>query len=290
MKVAVRGYLELLRPPNVVTAIADILAGYAVAGRGQGARLPWLLAATACLYAGGVVLNDYFDRALDAAERPERPIPSGRVPAGAAGALGGALLFAGVALAFGATTAAGSVALGLAACILLYDGIAKRHAFAGPIVMGFCRGLNLVLGMAAVPAALAGRWSVALLSVAYIAAVTMVSRGEVHGGKKPVAALAMAVLGAVVVAVAIIALRSGAWPLPALAVAAALAWRVGPPFAAVYADPRPPIVRHAVRAGVLSLVLLDAALSAAYAGPFYAAIVLATALVAGSLARLFSVT
>jgi len=290
LKVAVRGYLELLRPPNVVTAIADVLAGYAVAGRGQGSRLPWLLAATVCLYAGGVVLNDFFDRAVDASERPERPIPSGRVTAAHAGALGGALLAAGVALAFGATRTAGAVALALAAGILLYDARAKRHAFAGPLAMGVCRGLNVVLGMAALPGAAAGHWSIALLSVAYIGAVTMVSRGEVHGGKKAVAAIAMAVLGAVVAALVLIALRSSGWPVPALVLAAALAWRVGPPFGAVYVDPRPAVIRRAVKAGVLSLVLLDAALSAAYAGPAYAAIVLATALVAGSLARLFSVT
>ena len=76
-----RGYLELLRPPNVMTAVADVLAGYAVAGLSNWAALPWLLGATACLYAGGVVLNDFFDRHLDARERPERPLPSGRVPA-----------------------------------------------------------------------------------------------------------------------------------------------------------------------------------------------------------------
>jgi hypothetical protein len=290
LNVAVRGYLELLRPPNLVTAIADILAGYAVAGRGEGSRLPWLMAATACLYAGGVVLNDYFDRAVDAGERPERPIPSGRVTATAAGALGGSLLATGVALAYGATIVAGNVALALAACVLLYDARAKRHAFAGPLAMGVCRGLNLVLGMAAVPAAVGEHWPVALLSVAYIAAVTMVSRGEVHGGKKPVAALAIAALGGVLVALSVLALRSGGWAIPALVLAAALAWRVGPPFAAVYADPRPAAIRRAVKAGVLSLVVLDATLSAAYAGPLYAAVVLATALVAGSLARLFAVT
>ncbi len=290
MKVAVRGYLELLRPPNVVTAIADVLAGYAVAGRAQGSRLPWLLAATVCLYAGGVVLNDVFDRAVDASERPERPIPSGRVRAAHAAALGAALLAAGVALAFGATRAAGVVAVALAASVVVYDGRAKRHAFFGPLAMGVCRGLNLVLGMAAVPAAVAGHWRIALLSVAYIAAVTLVSRGEVHGGKKAVAAFALAVLGVVVAALVVIALRSSGWPVPALVLAAALLWRVGPPFAAVYVDPRPPRIRRAVKAGVLSLVLLDAALSAAFAGPAYAAIVLATALVAGSLARLFAVT
>jgi 4-hydroxybenzoate polyprenyltransferase len=290
LTVARRAYLELLRPANVVTAIADVLAGYAVAGGGQGPRLPWLLAATACLYAGGVVLNDYFDRGVDARERPERPIPSGRVPARAAGRLGGALLAAGVLLAFGGTMAAGAVAVALAACVILYDTRANRHAFAGPFVMGACRGLNLVLGMAAVPAAVAAHWGLGILPVVYIAAVTMVSRGEVHGGRKHIAAAALAALGGVVAALAVIALRSHRSAIPALVIAAALAWRVGPPFAAVLGDPRPAVIRRAVKAGVLSLVLLDAAISAAYAGPVYAAVVLATALVAGSLALLFSVT
>jgi len=290
LTIALRGYLELLRPANVVTAIADVLAGYAVAGRGQGSQLPWLLAATACLYAGGVVLNDYFDRAVDARERPERPIPSGRVPAGAAGRLGGALLAAGIFLAFRATMAAGVLALALAACVVLYDARAKRHAFAGPLVMGTCRGLNLVLGMAAVPAAAAQHWGLGILPVVYIAAVTMVSRGEVHGGRKPIAAAALAALGGVLAALAVIAAQSRGSAIPALVIAAALAWRVGLPFGAVYRDPRPEIIRRAVKAGVLSLVLLDAAISAAYAGPVYAAIVLGTALVAGSLARLFAVT
>ena len=91
-----RGYLELLRPATVVTALADVLAGYAVAGRGSPGALPGLLVATACLYAGGIVLNDVFDRRIDAVERPERPIPSGRVSAGGAAGLGGALVVSGV--------------------------------------------------------------------------------------------------------------------------------------------------------------------------------------------------
>src|SRR5690349_14326443 len=71
-------YLQLMRPANVVTANADVLAGFAAASGGW-SKLPWLLAATCGLYAGGVVLNDVFDSALDQSERPERPIPSGRV-------------------------------------------------------------------------------------------------------------------------------------------------------------------------------------------------------------------
>ena len=107
-----RGYLELVRPANVATALADVLAGFAVAGLVERPALPWLLVATACLYAGGIVLNDVFDRRLDAVERPERPIPSGRVPARRAAWFGAALLAAGV-LAASLVTREAAVVAGL---------------------------------------------------------------------------------------------------------------------------------------------------------------------------------
>jgi 4-hydroxybenzoate polyprenyltransferase len=285
-----RGYLELLRPPNVLTAVADVLAGYAVAGLGNRRALPWLLAATACLYAGGVVLNDFFDRKLDAVERPERPIPSGRVPAAGAAGLGGALLVSGVIAAAQATQPAAVVALSIAVLIVLYDAWSKHQAVLGPVTMGLCRGLNLVLGIAAVPATLSGHWPLALLSFVYIAAVTTVSRGEVHGGKRGVAAPALISLTGVVAALAVIALGSGSRAIPAFVLTIALGWRVLPAFWRVYRDSRPASIRRAVKAGVLSLVLVDAVLSTAYAGPLYGALVLATAVVAGLLARLFPVT
>ena len=286
-----RGYLELLRPPNVMTAVADVLAGYAVAGLSSPAALPWLLGATACLYAGGVVLNDFFDRHLDAAERPERPLPSGRVPAPAAAGLGGGLLLAGVTLAFRATPAAGMVATATAAAILLYDTWAKRQGPLGPAVMGACRGLNLLLGMAAAPAVLAGSWPLTLIPFTYIAAVTVVSRGEVHGGKRRPAGLALVSLGGVIMALAGVSAAAAAGRrLGAGAVALLLAWRVLPPFWRAYQDPAPGRIREAVRTGVLSLVLVDATLGAAYAGPLFGAVVLATAVVAAGLARLFAVT
>ena len=51
------------------------------------------------LYSGGMALNDYADRDLDAVERPERPIPSGRVPARRALGIAAALMAAGLGLA-----------------------------------------------------------------------------------------------------------------------------------------------------------------------------------------------
>jgi 4-hydroxybenzoate polyprenyltransferase len=285
-----RGYLELLRPPNVMTAVADVLAGYAVTRLSNPRALPWLMGATACLYAGGVVLNDYFDRHLDAVERPERPIPSGRVPAGAAGALGATLLTAGVALASRATMAAAVVAVLVAGFVLLYDTTTKRHGVLGPVNMGACRALNLLLGIAAAPQVMAGAWPLTLIPLVYIAAVTLVSRGEVHGGKRGAAMLALISLGGVILVLGAISAAAGTGRLAALAVTLLLAWRVLPPFWRVYQDPAPGGIRRAVKAGVLSLVLVDATLGAAFAGPVYGAAVLATAVVAMGLARLFSVT
>lgn len=288
-----RGYLELLRPPNVVTAIADVLAGYAVAGRAQPAGLPWLMAASVCLYAGGVVLNDFFDRRTDAIERPERPIPSGRVTAGRAATLGAVLLVAGILAASRASRISAAVAAAIASFVLLYDARAKQHPIVGPLCMGTCRGLNLLLGVSVNSAALVTLWPIGLLSVVYIAAVTAVSRGEVHGGRQGIATFALISLGLVLVGLTATALRSAIRPLGQIAsvvLVAVLAGRVLPAYWRVQRNPQPQVIRHAVKTGVLSLVLLDSAIGAAYAGPVYAAIILAAGLVAGSLARLFSVT
>jgi 4-hydroxybenzoate polyprenyltransferase len=95
-------------------------------------------------YVGGMFLNDAFDRAIDARERPERPIPSGRIGAGEVFAVGFGLLGAGVALAFfiGGARAAWP-AIALAATIVLYDAWHKGNVL-GPAIMAACRVLVYV--------------------------------------------------------------------------------------------------------------------------------------------------
>src|SRR5690606_39239727 len=118
--VVIRPYLELMRPANAVTALADVLAGWALAGAPGTRALPWLLGAIFCLYAAGVVLNDVFDRDVDSVERPERPIPSRRIGAAAAARFGAVLLAAGIALAGAAGQGSLAVAVLIAAMVLLY--------------------------------------------------------------------------------------------------------------------------------------------------------------------------
>src|SRR5260370_15752508 len=88
-----RTYAQLVRLPNIFTALADIALGWicAVATSTPSARWPaflLLMGASACLYAGGMIWNDFFDVEQDRRERPFRPMPSERVSRRSAGVAG----------------------------------------------------------------------------------------------------------------------------------------------------------------------------------------------------------
>lgn len=135
------------------------------------------------LYLGGMVLNDWFDRGIDAVERPGRPIPSGRVSATAARNAGVFLLVLGVAIAGSVSFAfqcplAVSYAGLIAVLVIAYNGWAKSTIW-GPMFMGSCRTVNVLLGTA-VACSLPNAYSIlASISVGcYIAGVTTMARYE----------------------------------------------------------------------------------------------------------------
>ena len=193
-------YLQLMRPANITTAWADILLGYAAAGTvGLNlATLGWLILATTGLYGGGVVFNDVCDATLDAVERPERPIPSGRASLPGAIALGTILLTVGIVAAAMVSSLSAVLALAIAITALLYDKWGKHQTFLGPVNMGMCRGGNLLLGVSAVSGAISDRWYLALIPIIYIAAITAISQGEVYGGKKITGIVAIALIALVI--------------------------------------------------------------------------------------------
>lgn len=134
-------YLQMMRPANIVTAWADILVGFAASGSAiilnkvlmgeisSLTPLAWLLLATTGLYGGGVVFNDVFDAELDAKERPERPIPSGRSSRQSAIWLGSLLLVVGVAAAAQVSLLSAILSVSVAFAALLYDAFGKHHPF-----------------------------------------------------------------------------------------------------------------------------------------------------------------
>ncbi len=181
----VKPYLQLVRLPNLFTAAADSLAGWLLVRGSLDEPARWLplCGASMAIYAGGIALNDAFDVEIDRSERPGRPLPSGRVSLGFAWTFGGGWLLAGVLLAWAASRPSGIVSIVLVACVLLYDAGMKR-TFLGPVAMGSCRGLNLLLGLSVAPD-FGGPWAwVAAGSLAmFVAGLTVVSRSEVETGR-----------------------------------------------------------------------------------------------------------
>ena len=283
-------YLQLTRPANLVTAIADILAGMAIAQFTFSSFNPaFLVISTLGLYGGGVVMNDVFDAKLDAIERPERPIPSGKVPLPAATMLGMTLLFGGVLVAALFSFQSGMIAVVIAALTVLYNRFAKHHVFFGPLTMGMCRGGNLLLGMSVLPESFQ-QWSfVALLPIAYIAAITLISQDEVHGGKRRTLYIAVFLYLVVLLAQLYIAQTQGNI-LFALPFVLLHAWLIGRPLYNAIQNPVGPLIGKAVKAGVLSLIVMNASWCMAFGLWPIALAVLALLPLSILLARVFAVT
>ncbi len=266
-------YLELLRAPNLFTSMADVAMGYLfvqTTSAPDARTLALLLLASTLLYAAGVVLNDVFDFSRDVSQRPDRPLPSGRISPAVARWLGWELLLLGVAvawlIAFLTTTGhlyPGLVGSLLAGCIVLYDAGLKRTPL-GPTAMGACRMLNVLLGMSVTAAPWhAAHWMVAGGIGIYIAGVTWLARTESRESSRLHLGLATGVMMAGIALLACYGGQGrevgtqllGRFQLLMAILGALIAWRC---FRAVM-EPIPLRVQMAVKQGILSLVVLDAA-------------------------------
>jgi len=290
-------YLQLMRPANIVTAISDVLAGIAIATLymgGETVALSWstllfLAAATVGLYGGGVVFNDVFDAELDARERPERPIPSGKVRLRNAAYLGIALFVLGVAAAVLASGLSGAIAGTIVLMCLVYDKWAKHHALMGPIAMGLCRGLNLLLGISYSTDAVHQVWFLAAAPMLYIAAVTSISRGEVHGGKKGPLLLSAGLYAVVIALIAVFGVVKDSSVL-GVGMVLPFALFVYPPLVTAIRTLAPQDIRKSVKHGVLGLIFMNAAWASAASMWGLAIAVLSLFPISIWLSKLFSVT
>lgn len=294
-------YLRLMRPANIVTSVADVLAGIAIAGYFTNLHLTTeslypvvlLCLSTIGLYGGGIVFNDVFDAELDKIERPERAIPSGAVSINEATLLGIFLLLWGIGFGYSHSPQSGLLAVFIAFFALLYNRISKHQPFFGPLNMGVCRGLNLLLGISIITPALTQWFGLALVPVAYIFSITMISRGEVHGGNKRNLYIGGLLYIAVIFAIHFISSHQGIQPqnmLYTLIFLLPFAFMIFKPLLRAIKDPAGKNIGKAVKAGVISLILMDAAWAAAF-GAIYPAIFIACLLpVSLSFAKWFAVT
>jgi 4-hydroxybenzoate polyprenyltransferase len=283
---SIRPWLQLVRLPNVVTAAADSLAGCLLATGSLGEPRRWLPLATASmvLYASGTALNDVFDFEIDRAERPNRPLPSGQVSRRSAAWLGGLGLVLGPALAvMTGAEASGIVAAVLAVCILSYDA-GLKHTLLGPVAMGACRGLNLLLGMSCATA-LAGPigWLSAVVYGLYVAGITVVSRSETTGGSRGGLLAGLAIQDLAILGLAGVALAHRQFPysdaerplipLEGLLVLALVALAVNSSATRALAQPIPPLIQQYIKTSLLALIWLHVGVVAGVRGVEQAALV-----------------
>lgn len=309
-----------MRLPNIVTAISDVLAGVAIGGSlisitfGRVAQgqlslgklmllqdstetvkiILLLILATSGLYGGGVVLNDVFDAELDKTERPERPIPSGLISKRSAAIFGTILLLIGItAAAFtnrdNLISQTALIATVIAIGAVIYDKWSKHNSFAGPMNMGLCRGLNLLMGMSVVTYAIQFFWYIALVPVIYIAAITMISRGEVHGGSRKTLYFAAALYMVVVASILLVSFFNNTLT-KSLPFVLLFSLVIFPALQSAILRPEGPRIRKAVKSGVLALILMNASWAAAFGDLIFAGAIFILLPISYLLARLFAVT
>ena len=248
-----RDWLILGRISNLPTVWSNVLAGILLAGSGLEPRFWPVWVATSLFYEGGMLLNDAFDRNIDSRERPERPIPAGRIAARTVFAAGFALLVLGGALLwpFGSATMAAGAAL--AGCIVAYDVHHKGVAWS-PCLMGVCRVLAyLVAGFAASAHPAPRLYWAALALASYVAGLSFAAKQEnltEFRGSWPLALLLVPIgfMGAWLTVEAVpFLLVSVAWTVRSLA---------------FLFRPQQRNVRHAVEGLIAGIALVDAGFAA----------------------------
>jgi 4-hydroxybenzoate polyprenyltransferase len=179
----------MLRISNAPTVVSQVFAGAAVGWYAlpAGTALPLgalvlVLVGVPLSYLAGMILNDVFDARVDATERPDRPIPSGRIPLFLAGFIGGSMFLIGVSMLAVASPSTLSWAIALGVCILAYDMLHTLSA-ASIVLMASCRGLVPVIAAFAISSNT--DWSIlawiAGAAFAFIAALSIAARNEMTG-------------------------------------------------------------------------------------------------------------
>ena len=193
-------WAQLIRLPNVFTILADTAAAFLLVAHGPKpiGRFVAVILAGVCLYWAGMILNDVYDVEKDRRERSSRPLASGAVSIGTARIVGYMLLLLGIVVAFASgyvpsdvydsTWLPGAIAIGIAICVVAYDGPLKRTPLA-PGLMGGCRVLSFLMGaapvlMTSMPSEIPKYLLATALGMGiYVMGLTLFGKKEAAGGR-----------------------------------------------------------------------------------------------------------
>jgi 4-hydroxybenzoate polyprenyltransferase len=325
MHTRIRAWAQLVRVPNTLTACADVLAGFSIAvgpwfaSDGIAVSLLLICLASVCFYWAGMVLNDVHDIEADRIQRRKGPLVDGRIDIQTAAIAGWMLLFTGILLAgvssyllpdpSNASTRNPSkwlvVGIGslLAMVIAAYDSRLKATIF-GPLLMGMCRGLNLLLGISlgwCLVWPSDSDWIVIAVAVfghvGFVMGITLAARRESlvdQSSRRLAIAWMISFLGIVAIAVCPLWARDRALPLDPRSLYPILIGLLMVPWLrrAVLSvrDPGVGTLIPAIKQAILSIIFLDAAIALQFAGSTPGMIVCGLAIPTLALARVFRMT
>jgi 4-hydroxybenzoate polyprenyltransferase len=297
--------IRLTRPANIITSMADIFLGFAASGTAvrifskeewtffssEFSNLYFLLASSACLYGGGVVFNDLFDYETDIAERPERPLPSGKANPDGAFFLGLILSFGGIFLAFCVSVISGLIAALILCLSLLYNKYLKDHLVFGPVNMAACRSANLLLGLSVVPEFAEEGLLILIIPFFYISAITHLSKGEVNGSEKKNIETSLLIYMLLLIFIFNLPVIDhfsflNSFPFLLLFILFAFSGIIE----ALKNPEQPLLIRKTVKNSILGLILLDASLAAGFAGISFGIFIILLLPLSIGLSKIFAVS
>jgi hypothetical protein len=142
--------------------------------------------------------------------------------------------------------------------------------------------------MSVFPDVLPVYWWISLVPIIYIAAITMISRGEVHGGKKTTLFGAVFLYGIVIASIVALAFYNGTYY--ALGFLLLFSILIFPPLLKALKEPKGHLIGKAVKAGVISLIVMNASWAAAFGSFYFALLILLLLPLSFWLAKAFAVT
>ena len=131
------GFFWITRPANAAVAGLAAIVAYLIA---TGTIIPaalTLFGIVTLITAAGNVINDYFDAAIDAINRPDRPIPSGTVSRSTARGFAVTLFLAGILLCFFTTPLCAALAIGNTLLLIAYAARLKSTPFIGNVAVSY---------------------------------------------------------------------------------------------------------------------------------------------------------
>ena len=290
-------FIKMARPANIITAISDIIAGFAIAGvffiSSLEVRLEsifLLIVSTIGLYGGGIIFNDIFDYKEDKINRPERVLPSGKISKNEAILFGSSMFIIAILSAFFVSTLSGILAFLICILALSYDKYAKHNTILGPLNMGLCRSVNLLLGMSIVEGVIQKMWFIGFIPLAFVAAITLVGQKEAHGNNKN--SIIKAILLDTLVALFFIVLMLNNYLKIWVTIPFLLFW-FGINFYAktrAFVQNHPKQIQQAVKIGVLSLIPLNAIYVAGFSNWYYALLLICLLPISMLVAKYYAVT